>query len=202
MCMYCPVLCHILGGDEDCSYEKTEPSKTDGELNGTYESTEEGKAQQDLSVQGLPAQSQAMENGLPEPDTPHGSTVGSNGYILSKHQEDAPTAQHRTSWSPMGPSAIGHASKTLPSLGKSQPQGQGALRTDKSKEPVLKERPSERETKNGTVSNTPPPVTIHRARKTMSRPASNHPFKVRSDPADVKCEYVWGNSLTRCGFYF
>uniref|UniRef100_A0AAR2LKJ2 Euchromatic histone-lysine N-methyltransferase 1b n=1 Tax=Pygocentrus nattereri TaxID=42514 RepID=A0AAR2LKJ2_PYGNA len=173
-------------GDEDCLNRKMEPVKTDAELNGTYESTETGKAQQGLSVQESPTQSQAMENGLSETDPPHGSTVGSNGYILNKHQEDTPATQHRTSWSPVGTSAIGHASKTLPPLVKSQHQGQAPLRTDMSKGPSLAEGRSEKETKNGTTSNTPPPVTIHRARKTMSRPASNHPLKVISSSTVVK----------------
>ncbi|XP_037401763.1 histone-lysine N-methyltransferase EHMT1 isoform X2 [Pygocentrus nattereri] len=178
------------GGDEDCLNRKMEPVKTDAELNGTYESTETGKAQQGLSVQESPTQSQAMENGLSETDPPHGSTVGSNGYILNKHQEDTPATQHRTSWSPVGTSAIGHASKTLPPLVKSQHQGQAPLRTDMSKGPSLAEGRSEKETKNGTTSNTPPPVTIHRARKTMSRPASNHPLKLLNretkEPSVVK----------------
>uniref|UniRef100_A0AAR2JF44 Euchromatic histone-lysine N-methyltransferase 1b n=1 Tax=Pygocentrus nattereri TaxID=42514 RepID=A0AAR2JF44_PYGNA len=169
---------------ENCLNRKMEPVKTDAELNGTYESTETGKAQQGLSVQESPTQSQAMENGLSETDPPHGSTVGSNGYILNKHQEDTPATQHRTSWSPVGTSAIGHASKTLPPLVKSQHQGQAPLRTDMSKGPSLAEGRSEKETKNGTTSNTPPPVTIHRARKTMSRPASNHPET--KEPSVVK----------------
>uniref|UniRef100_A0A3B1JKV4 Euchromatic histone-lysine N-methyltransferase 1b n=1 Tax=Astyanax mexicanus TaxID=7994 RepID=A0A3B1JKV4_ASTMX len=165
------------GADEDRSNRKTEASKADGELNGTYESTEAGKAQQHVSVQGSPTQ--PMENGLSDTDPPHGSTVGSNGYILSKRQEDqVPAAQHRTSWSPVGTSAIGHAAKTLPPAVKSQPQGQDALRTVESKVPSQAEGSSEKETKNGTTSITSPPVTIHRARKTMSRPASSQSLKL------------------------
>uniref|UniRef100_A0A8B9HGJ7 Euchromatic histone-lysine N-methyltransferase 1b n=1 Tax=Astyanax mexicanus TaxID=7994 RepID=A0A8B9HGJ7_ASTMX len=168
--------------DEDRSNRKTEASKADVELNGTYERTEAGKAQQHVSVQGSPTQ--PMENGLSDTDPPHGSTVGSNGYILSKRQEDqVPAAQHRTSWSPVGTSAIGHAAKTLPPAVKSQPQGQDALRTVESKVPSQAEGSSEKETKNGTTSITSPPVTIHRARKTMSRPASSQSLKVHgADP--------------------
>ncbi|XP_076836898.1 histone-lysine N-methyltransferase EHMT1 isoform X2 [Brachyhypopomus gauderio] len=166
------------GVDEDRSSRPAEPSKTNTDMNGTDEGADARSAQRGCSVQGSPAPSQAMENGLPETDPPHGSTVGSNGYILSKGQEDSPTAQHRTSWSPMGTSTAGHASKTLPPSATPQPQGPGTLRTDTSTGPSLAEGRSGKETKNGTASNTPPPVTIHRARKTMSRPASNQPLKI------------------------
>lgn len=168
-----------LGLDEP-SIRRAEPSKTAEELNGTFKSIEPDKAQQDLDVKKSSTQSHAMENGLSETDTPHGSTMGSNGYILSKAQDDLPATQHRTNWSLKGTSAVGYAAKTLPLSATSQTQGQEALRTNTSTGPSLAEGRLENETKNGTATNTPPRVTVHRARKTMSRPASNHALKVIS----------------------
>lgn len=165
-------------GLEEPSIRRLEPLKAAEELNGTFKSTEPDKAQQDLDVQRATAQSHAVENGLSETDPPHGSTVGSNGYILSKAQDDSPATQHRTNWSPKGTSPVGYAAKTLPLSSTSQTQGQGALRTNTSTGPSLAEGRLENETKNGTATNTPPRVTVHRARKTMSRPASNHALKV------------------------
>ncbi|XP_058271301.1 histone-lysine N-methyltransferase EHMT1 isoform X9 [Hemibagrus wyckioides] len=181
-------------GLEEPSVRRAEPSKTAEELNGTIKSTEPDKVQQDLDVQRSSTQSHAMENGLSETDPPHGSTVGSNGYILSKAQDDSPATQHRTNWSPKGTSPIGYAAKTLPLSATSQTQGQGALRTNTSTGPSLAEGCLENETKNGTATNTPPRVTVHRARKTMSRPASNHALKVLNreikEPTVVKGESV------------
>uniref|UniRef100_A0AAY5EYI8 Euchromatic histone-lysine N-methyltransferase 1b n=1 Tax=Electrophorus electricus TaxID=8005 RepID=A0AAY5EYI8_ELEEL len=182
------------GGDGACLSRLAEPSKNNTDMNGTDEGAEARKAQRGHAVQGPPVPSQATENGLPETDPPHGSTMGSNGYILSKGQEDSPAAQHRTSWSPMGTSTAGHASKTLPPSATQQPQGLGTLRIDTG--PSLAEGRSEKETKNGMASKTPPPVTIHRARKTMSRPASNQPLKILNretkEPSVVKPERVDG----------
>uniref|UniRef100_A0AAY5EJ97 Euchromatic histone-lysine N-methyltransferase 1b n=1 Tax=Electrophorus electricus TaxID=8005 RepID=A0AAY5EJ97_ELEEL len=181
-------------GDGACLSRLAEPSKNNTDMNGTDEGAEARKAQRGHAVQGPPVPSQATENGLPETDPPHGSTMGSNGYILSKGQEDSPAAQHRTSWSPMGTSTAGHASKTLPPSATQQPQGLGTLRIDTG--PSLAEGRSEKETKNGMASKTPPPVTIHRARKTMSRPASNQPLKILNretkEPSVVKPERVDG----------
>ncbi|XP_047017705.2 histone-lysine N-methyltransferase EHMT1 isoform X1 [Ictalurus punctatus] len=181
-------------GLEEPSIRRLEPLKAAEELNGTFKSTEPDKAQQDLDVQRASAQSHAVENGLSETDPPHGSTVGSNGYILSKAQDDSPATQHRTNWSPKGTSPVGYAAKTLPLSSTSQTQGQGALRTNTSTGPSLAEGRLENETKNGTATNTPPRVTVHRARKTMSRPASNHALKVLNreikEPSVVKGESV------------
>lgn len=119
-----------------------------------------------------------MENGLPETEPPHGSTVGSNGYILSKQQEDTVSALHRTNWPPIGGSTLGHGTKSSPpsaSMLRSPDQGSSNGAASLGLSPT--ERRAETETKNGRVSNTPPP-TIHRARKTMSRPASNQTLKV------------------------
>uniref|UniRef100_A0A672MZ87 Histone-lysine N-methyltransferase EHMT1-like n=1 Tax=Sinocyclocheilus grahami TaxID=75366 RepID=A0A672MZ87_SINGR len=119
-----------------------------------------------------------MENGLSETEPPHGSTVGSNGYILSKQQEDTVSAPHRTNWSPVGGSTLGHGTKSSPTSASTlRPPDQGSSNSTASPGPNPIERQADTETKNGIVSNTPPP-TIHRARKTMSRPASNQSLKV------------------------
>lgn len=179
----CPTCCFVHLGLTEPSIRRAEPSKTAEELNGTLKSTEPDKnLQQDLDVKRSSSQPStqphAMENGLSETDPPHGSTVGSNGYILSEDQDDLPATQHRTNCSPKGASALGYAAKTLPLSATSQTPGQDALRTNTSAGPSLVEGCLENETKNGTALNIPPRVTVHRARKTMSRPASNHALKV------------------------
>uniref|UniRef100_A0A673IX77 Histone-lysine N-methyltransferase EHMT1-like n=1 Tax=Sinocyclocheilus rhinocerous TaxID=307959 RepID=A0A673IX77_9TELE len=146
------------------------------ELNGTYENTDTKRTEQNLSA-GSPARSSTMENGLSETEPPHGSTVGSNGYILSKQQEDTVSAPHRTNWSPVGGSTLGHGTKSSPTSASTlRPPDQGSSNSTASPGPSPIERRADTETKNGIVSNTPPP-TIHRARKTMSRPASNQSLK-------------------------
>ncbi|XP_067278822.1 histone-lysine N-methyltransferase EHMT1 isoform X2 [Pseudorasbora parva] len=178
------------GGDENHSDRRSDPLKEATELNGTYDKMDTKRTVQNLSAQGSPARSSTMENGVSETEPPHGSTVGSNGYILSKPQDDTVSAPHRTSWSPIGGSTLGHGSKSSPPSGsmlRSPEQGssnQGLSPT---------ERRAETETKNGRVSNTPPP-TIHRARKTMSRPASNQTLKLlnreNKEPVVVKDDSV------------
>ncbi|XP_062867153.1 histone-lysine N-methyltransferase EHMT1 isoform X2 [Trichomycterus rosablanca] len=163
------------GPCEENSSRLTEPSSTKDELNGTYKSTEQGKDPKDLTAQESPSQSPAMENGLSETDLPHGSTVGSNGFILSKHQETLAT-QHRTNWSPKLTTPIGYAAKTLRPVSTSQ--SQGALRTNTSTGSSLADGRPEKETTNDGASNTPQRVTVHRARKTMSRPASGQALKI------------------------
>uniref|UniRef100_A0A673IXJ7 Histone-lysine N-methyltransferase EHMT1-like n=1 Tax=Sinocyclocheilus rhinocerous TaxID=307959 RepID=A0A673IXJ7_9TELE len=161
----------------DHSNGQANPLKEANELNGTYENTDTKRTEQNLSA-GSPARSSTMENGLSETEPPHGSTVGSNGYILSKQQEDTVSAPHRTNWSPVGGSTLGHGTKSSPTSASTlRPPDQGSSNSTASPGPSPIERRADTETKNGIVSNTPPP-TIHRARKTMSRPASNQSLKV------------------------
>uniref|UniRef100_A0A671QBC4 Histone-lysine N-methyltransferase EHMT1-like n=1 Tax=Sinocyclocheilus anshuiensis TaxID=1608454 RepID=A0A671QBC4_9TELE len=155
-----------------------DPLREATELNGTYENMDTKRTEQNLSAQGSPARSSTMENGLSETELPHGSTLGSNGYILSKQQENTVSAPHRTNWSPIGGSTLGHGTKSSPTSASTlRPPDQGSSNSAASPGPSPTERRAETETKNGTVSNTPPPI-IHRARKTMSRPASNQTLKV------------------------
>ncbi|RXN32387.1 histone-lysine N-methyltransferase EHMT1-like isoform X5 [Labeo rohita] len=178
------------GGDEDHSNGQADPLREATELNGTYENMDTKRTEQNLSAQGSPARSSTMENGLSETEPPHGSTVGSNGYILSKQQEDTVSAPHRTNWSPVGGSTSGHGTKSSPpSASTLRASDQGSSNSAASPGPSPTERRAETETKNGIVSNTPPP-TIHRARKTMSRPASNQTLKLlnreNKEPVVVK----------------
>uniref|UniRef100_A0A674ESB8 Euchromatic histone-lysine N-methyltransferase 1b n=1 Tax=Salmo trutta TaxID=8032 RepID=A0A674ESB8_SALTR len=125
-----------------------------------------------------------------ETDLPHGSTTGSNGYILSKQQQEegsstgSTAAPHRTSWLPSGTTMIEHAAKTFPSLAAGCGHSLGAIRTDTQHAASLSgQGTSDAETKNGTsASDSPAPspqsIAIHRARKTMSMPASNQTLKV------------------------
>ncbi|XP_018540805.1 histone-lysine N-methyltransferase EHMT1 isoform X2 [Lates calcarifer] len=120
------------------------------------------------------------ENGVPDTEPPHGSVTGSNGFILTKQQQQQEgssaatpglgVSPHRTNWLPSGTSTGGHVVKPLPASASGCAQPSGALRTDPSTGTTL----GISDTKNGTApspATTPAPVTIHRARKTMSRPA-------------------------------
>nr|XP_029133597.1 histone-lysine N-methyltransferase EHMT1-like isoform X1 [Labrus bergylta] len=110
------------------------------------------------------------ENGMLDTEPPHGSVTGSNGLILTKQQQqEGGTPPHRTNWMPSGSVTGGHMAKPSSSGGA---QSSGALRTDPSTGTTSGQGSSE--TKNGIASPpvpAPAPITIHRARKTMSRPA-------------------------------
>uniref|UniRef100_A0A8C2ZT06 Euchromatic histone-lysine N-methyltransferase 1b n=2 Tax=Cyclopterus lumpus TaxID=8103 RepID=A0A8C2ZT06_CYCLU len=128
------------------------------------------------------------ENGTSNVEPPHGSVTGSNGFILTKQQQQQQQQQqqeggsvakpgsgvspHRTNWLPSGSPTGGHAAKSPPASASGCAQSSAALRTDPSTGTMSgQETP---DTKNGTASSPAPPpapVTIHRARKTMSRPA-------------------------------
>ncbi|KAM4527978.1 histone-lysine N-methyltransferase EHMT1 isoform 2-T2 [Odontesthes bonariensis] len=120
------------------------------------------------------------ENGTSDMEPPHGSVTGSNGFILVNQQQDSSAAAtpglgvspHRTNWLPSGSPTGGHAAKPLPASAAGCAQSSGALRTAPSTGTMSVQGTSD--TKNGTVScpgSTSATVTIHRARKTMSRPA-------------------------------
>ncbi|XP_072227571.1 histone-lysine N-methyltransferase EHMT1 isoform X2 [Leuresthes tenuis] len=120
------------------------------------------------------------ENGTSDMEPPHGSVTGSNGFILVNQQQDSSAAvtpglgvsPHRTNWLPSGSPTGAHAAKPLPASAAGCAQSSGALRTAPSTGTMSVQETSD--TKNGTVSCPVPssaPVTIHRARKTMSRPA-------------------------------
>ncbi|XP_026090487.1 histone-lysine N-methyltransferase EHMT1-like isoform X6 [Carassius auratus] len=178
------------GGDEDHLNGQADPLRETTELNGTFENMDTKRTEQNQSAQGSPARSSTMENGLSETKPPHGSTVGSNGYILSKQQEDTVSAPHRTNWSPIGGSTLGHGTKSSPTSASTlRSPDQGSSNSAASPGPSPSERQPETETKNGIVLNTSPP-TIHRARKTMSRPASNQTLKLlnreNKEPVMVK----------------
>ncbi|KAM3874406.1 histone-lysine N-methyltransferase EHMT1 [Diretmus argenteus] len=149
-------------------------------LNGTELDNTRHKSPTRCSSAGNNTSPLVNENGMSETETPHGSVTGSNGFIFSKQQEEGgpPTlsglgvSPHRTNWLPSGSTTVGHTAKSLPPLASGRAQSLGALRTDPSAGTTLGQGTSD--TKNGTAPSpalTLPPVTIHRARKTMSRPA-------------------------------
>uniref|UniRef100_A0A8C2ZT39 Euchromatic histone-lysine N-methyltransferase 1b n=1 Tax=Cyclopterus lumpus TaxID=8103 RepID=A0A8C2ZT39_CYCLU len=117
------------------------------------------------------------ENGTSNVEPPHGSVTGSNGFILTKQQQQQ--QQQQTNWLPSGSPTGGHAAKSPPASASGCAQSSAALRTDPSTGTMSgQETP---DTKNGTASSPAPPpapVTIHRARKTMSRPAVSPAQKV------------------------
>lgn len=127
------------------------------------------------------------ENGTLDLEPPHGSVTGSNGFILTKQQQEGGSAAtaglgvspRRTNWLPSGSPTGGHMAKPLPASASECAQSSGALRTDPSTGTTSGQGTPD--TKNGTASPpapAPAPVTIHRARKTMSRPAVSPAQKV------------------------
>lgn len=123
------------------------------------------------------------ENGMTDTEPPHGSVTGSNGLILTKQIQDGDStvitdmgvSPHRTNWLPSGSATGGHTARSTSEC----VQNSGALRTDPSTGTVLGQGISD--TKNCTASSpapAPATITIHRARKTMSRPAVSPAQKV------------------------
>ncbi|XP_053705235.1 histone-lysine N-methyltransferase EHMT1 isoform X3 [Synchiropus splendidus] len=115
------------------------------------------------------------ENGTSEIDTPHGSVTGSNGFILIKPQQEGgvsttpslAVSPHRTNWMPSG-SPTGK-DKAKPHLKALPADTQDGSRTDPETGILSEGFP---DSKNGpSPSLAPIPATVHRARKTMSRPA-------------------------------
>ncbi|TRY88581.1 hypothetical protein DNTS_034553 [Danionella cerebrum] len=172
------------GVDEDHTDEA--PLKEVTEMNGTYEKLVETKRTEQIRPgQGSPTRPLIMENGLSETE-PHATTVGSNGYILSKEKEETVSPPHRTNWSPSGGSTVGHGTKSSPTSPPSQVLDMSFSKSAASQD--LSSSGTKTENKNGIVSNKPPP-TIHRARKTMSRPASSRTLmllnRVNQEPDGV-----------------
>lgn len=124
------------------------------------------------------------ENGLPDAELPHGSVIGSNGFILTKQQQEGGSATtpgaspHRTNWLPSGSPTGTHTAKSLPASGSGFAHTSGVLRTEKNSTETTSGQGTS-DTKNGTAAS-PAPVMIHRARKTMSRPAVSPAQKVNN----------------------
>lgn len=130
------------------------------------------------------------ENGMSDTEPPHGSVMGSNGFILTKQQQQESSSAakpalgvspHRTNWLPLGTGTGRHAAKSGPSPASGCAQSSGALRTDPNTGTMAGQVSPD--TKNGTPSSPAPAqatITIHRARKTMSRPAVSPAQKVKT----------------------
>lgn len=146
------------------------------DLNGSYERVEVENSH------GTNSRLDVLENGVMEMDAapPHGSTMGSNGYLLNNLPDMAAAAQHRTSWSPVGTVSAGHPTKIVP-LSAALHTGTLATtpKTDTSVLPNLGTMETETNKSGTSLLNSPSPSVIHRARKTMSRLASNQTLKVK-----------------------
>lgn len=123
------------------------------------------------------------ENGTSDTEPPHASVTGSNGLILTKQQQEAAgsgVSPHRTNRSPSGsPTGVQTANPLPASASAGSVPSPGALRTAPSTGTLLGQGTSD--TKNGPAASpvsTSAPVTVHRARKTMSRPAVSPAQKV------------------------
>lgn len=147
------------------------------------------------------------ENGTSDTEPPHGSVTGSNGFILTKQQQESSSvatpalgvSPHRTNWLPSGSPAGGHATKPIPASASGCAQSSGALRTDPSTGTTLGQGTPD--TKNDTASSpvpAPATVTIHRARKTMSRPAVSPAQKVNIRMWCIVCSSVVFLTLFMC----
>ncbi|KAJ7988511.1 hypothetical protein DPEC_G00324340 [Dallia pectoralis] len=194
------------GGREDCDPSRdnelaarlVSSPRSEGEVNWTNEGTDLGNGHRSPAPAVPPVnESPAVaQNGTPETETPHGSTTGSNGYILSKQLEgvaltgtaSAAASPHRTKWSPSGIATVGHSAKMFPSPAAGHAHSLDSLRTDTLCTGSLSgqgggQGASDPEMKNGTSpshspSPSPRPNAVHRARKTMSRPASIQTLKL------------------------
>uniref|UniRef100_A0A1A8DI31 Euchromatic histone-lysine N-methyltransferase 1b n=2 Tax=Nothobranchius kadleci TaxID=1051664 RepID=A0A1A8DI31_NOTKA len=118
------------------------------------------------------------ENGTSDTEPPHGSVTGSNGFLLTMPlQQQEATASlgsgaspHRTNRSPSGSPTGELLAKPVPDSGSVL--SSGALRTAPVTGTTLGQGTPD--TINGPASCPVPttaPTTVHRARKTMSRPA-------------------------------
>lgn len=152
------------------------------------------------------------ENGTSDTEPPHGSVTGSNGFILTKQQQQQDSSSvvtpasgvspHRTNWLPSGSPAGGHAAKSIPASASTFAQSSGALRTDPNTGTTLGQGTPD--TKNDAASSpspAPTTVTIHRARKTMSRPAVSPAQKVNHHNA-LHCQQLGVVSDCFKGFFF
>lgn len=138
----------------------------------------------------------ANENGIPDTEPLHGSVTGSNGFILTKQHQERESGSTAVSGSGSGlsPRRTNCLSPSMSTGGDSvkpglvtEPGSSQTLavrRTDPSAGTQLGQGLSD--TKNGTVPS-PLPVTIHRARKTMSRPAVSLAQKVNS----LRCPWLF-----------
>lgn len=123
------------------------------------------------------------ENGAVDTEPPHGSVTGSNGLVLTKLLQDGNSAAttvmgvspHRTNWSPSGSAAGGHTANHTSGCAQSSE----ARRTDHGAGNTSGQvAPDTKNCTSLSTASTRATITIHRARKTMSRPAVSPAQKV------------------------
>ncbi|XP_074546297.1 histone-lysine N-methyltransferase EHMT1 isoform X2 [Halichoeres trimaculatus] len=154
-------------GDKEVAARLASSTTTEAMLNGTEHDHTRHKSPTHGSTTGN--KTLLLENGMLDSEPPHASVTGSNGLILTKQQQESGSSPRRTNWSPSGSVTGGNMAKPSAS---GCAQSSGALRTDPSAGATSGQGTSD--TKNGPSLSpvpAPAPVTIHRARKTMSRPA-------------------------------
>lgn len=123
------------------------------------------------------------ENGAVDTEPPHGSVTGSNGLILTKLPQEGNStttnvmgvSPHRTNWSPSGSAAGGHVANHFSGCAQSS----GARRTDHGTGNTSGQgAPDPKNCTSLSPATTRATITVHRARKTMSRPAVSPAQKV------------------------
>ncbi|XP_068609355.1 uncharacterized protein, partial [Brachionichthys hirsutus] len=164
-------------GDREVAARLASSLSPETMLNGTEGDDIRHKSPSHDSATGRRTVPLVNENGTSAAEPPHGSVTGSNGLVLTKHDSSSVStpglggAPHRTNWLPLGSPSGEHAIKPLLASVESA-QSSGALRTDLSTE--TRSGQGTADIKNGTASpplSAPGTITVHRARKTMSRPA-------------------------------
>ncbi|KAM9735295.1 histone-lysine N-methyltransferase EHMT1 isoform 2-T2 [Menidia menidia] len=165
-------------GDREAAERLTSSPEVEAMVNGTERDDVRHK---NLMTSNNKSVTLVNENGTSDVEPLHGSHAGSNGLILVNQQQQDNSAAvtqglavtpHRTNWKPSGLATGAHRATPLPASAAGCSTSSGALRTAPSTGTVSGQGTSD--AKNGTVSCPVPtsaPVTIHRARKTMSRPA-------------------------------
>ncbi|KAI1900541.1 hypothetical protein AGOR_G00050990 [Albula goreensis] len=165
------------GGGDVRMARRGNVSEGDMELKRTNERLEVGKDSQspipspdsgESAKQGdEDREARGGENRTPESNQPHDSAAGSNGFILIEQHQEVPP--HRTSSSSADPSIMGHASKALPSpaMARIRHPGPGA----QVGAGTAGGRVESEVNLNSTTQDTVPPAVVHRARKTMAKPA-------------------------------
>ncbi|KAJ4926239.1 hypothetical protein JOQ06_008420 [Pogonophryne albipinna] len=150
------------------SLEKGASSKKE-ELEAASNGEEKPDREKEVAARLAPSPpAETMLNGTECDDTRHKSPT--HGSAFNNKTLPLVNENGTTNWLPSGSPTGGNRAKSPPASDSGCTQTSGALRTDPSTGTTS--GPETPDTKNDTASfPAPAPVTIHRARKTMSRPA-------------------------------
>lgn len=189
MCVF--VCCWASATDREASPSARLCSSLDVVPNGVEcDSARHWSPKRSSEMDGEEGKLWAKENGVSDPEPPHGSVVGSNGFILAKPQQQQqqgmnsssvkPASPHRTNCLPSGSLRTGPSARAA--LGqatadtRNRPAWNPAIPDSN---PALNPASTSGSASGSTSAPTAPAVTIHRARKTMSRPAVSPAQKVK-----------------------